>query len=109
MAAIDPLPEPLQLPRVAIENPSLEIQAAESNQSGPVSGPTVAVPDDVELVPIQKPTSTQTVCIRNLRKIHKRRRKAETLRLEREKAKAQGLPSPKKVRPAYKCKKCGQP
>ena len=60
MAAIDPLPEPLQLPRVAIENPSLEIQAAESSQSGPVSGPTVAVPDDVELVPVQKPTSTQT-------------------------------------------------
>ena len=60
MTAIDPLPEPLQLPRVAIENPSLEIQAAESSQSGPVSGPTVAVPDDVELVPVQKPTSTQT-------------------------------------------------
>ena len=60
MAAVDPLPEPLQLPRVAIENPSLEIQAAESSQSGPVSGPTVAVPDDVELVPVQKPTSTQT-------------------------------------------------
>ena len=56
MAAVDPLPEPLQLPRVAIENPSLEIQAAESSQSGP----TVAVPDDVELVPVQKPTSTQT-------------------------------------------------
>ena len=60
MAAIDPLPEPLQLPRVSIENPSLEIQAAESSQSGPVSGPTVAVPDDVELIPVQKPTSTQT-------------------------------------------------
>ena len=65
MAAIDPLPEPLQLPRVAIENPSLEIQAAaESSQSGPVSGPvsgpTVAVPNDVELATVQKPTSTKT-------------------------------------------------
>ena len=58
MAAIDPLP--LQLPRVAIENPSLEIQAAESSQSGPVSVPTVAVPDDVELATVQKPTSTKT-------------------------------------------------
>ena len=61
MAAVEPLPEPLQLPRVAlIENPSLEIQAAESSQSGPVSVPTVAVPDDVELVTVQKPTSTKT-------------------------------------------------
>ena len=59
MAAVDPLPEPLQLPRVAIENPSLEMQAAESSQSGPVSVPTVAVPDDVELVTVQKPTSTK--------------------------------------------------
>ena len=58
MAAIDPLP--LQLRRVAIENPSLEIQAAESSQSGPVSVPTVAVPDDVELATVQKPTSTKT-------------------------------------------------
>ena len=107
MAAIDPLPEPLQLPRVAIENPSLEIQAAESSQSGP----TVAVPDDVELVTVQKPTSTQTNSTYKKieKKIHKRRRKAETLRLETEKAKAQGLPSPKKVRHAYRCKKCGQP
>ena len=47
------------LPRVAIENPSLEIRAAESSQSGPVSVPTVAVPDDVELVTVQKPTSTK--------------------------------------------------
>ena len=54
------LPEPLQLPRVAIENPSLEIQAAESSQSSPVSVPTVAVPDVVELVTVQKPTSTKT-------------------------------------------------
>ena len=60
MAAVDPLPEPLQLPRVAIENPLLEIQAAESSQSGSVSGPTVAVPDDVELVTVPKPTSTKT-------------------------------------------------
>ena len=60
MAAVDPLPEPLQLPRVAIENLSLEIQAAESSQSGPISVPTVAVPDDVELVTVQKPTSTKT-------------------------------------------------
>ena len=60
MAAVDPLPEPLQLPRVAIESPSLEIQAAESSQSGPVSVPTVAVPDDVELVTVQRPTSTKT-------------------------------------------------
>ena len=60
MAAVDPLPEPLQLPRVSIENPSLEIQAAESSQSGPVSVPTVAVPDDV--VP------KQTVRIKNLKK-----------------------------------------
>ena len=57
---LTPLPEPLQLPRVAIENPSLEIRAAESSQSGPVSVPTVAVPDDVELVTVQKPTSTKT-------------------------------------------------
>ena len=47
------------LPRVAIENPSLEIRAAESSQYGPVSVPTVAVPDDVELVTVQKPTSTK--------------------------------------------------
>ena len=60
MAAVDPLPDPLQLPRVSIENPSLEIQAAESSQSGPVSFPTVAVPDDFELVTVQKPTSTKT-------------------------------------------------
>ena len=60
MAAVDPLPETLQLPKVAIQNPSLEIQAAESSQSGPVSVPTVAVPDDVELVTVQKPTSTKT-------------------------------------------------
>ena len=60
MAAVDPLPEPLQLPRVAIESPSFEIQAAESSQSGPVSVPTVAVPDDVELVTVQRPTSTKT-------------------------------------------------
>ena len=60
MAAVDPLPEPLQLPRVSIENPSLEIQAAESSQSGLVSVPTVAVPDDV--VP------KQTVRIKNLKK-----------------------------------------
>ena len=60
MAAIDPLPEPLRSPRVAIENPSLEIQAAESSQSGLVSGPTVAVPDDVEHITVQKPTSTKT-------------------------------------------------
>ena len=41
-----------------------------------------------------------------------RRRKAEALRLETEKAKAQGLPSPTKVQGvqlAYACKKCGQP
>ena len=60
MAAVDPLPEPLQLHRVSIENPSLEIEAAESSQSGPVSVPAVAVPDDVELVTVQKPTSTKT-------------------------------------------------
>ena len=36
-----------------------------------------------------------------------RRRKAKALRLEIEKAKAQGLPSPKKVRLAYTWK-CGQ-
>ena len=60
MAAVHPLPEPLQLPRVSIENPSIEIQAAESSKSGPVSVPTVAVPDDVELVTFQKPTSTKT-------------------------------------------------
>ena len=33
-----------------------------------------------------------------------RRRKAEALRLETEKAKAQGLPSPTKVQLAYTCK-----
>ena len=38
-----------------------------------------------------------------------RRRKAEVLRLETEKVKAQGLPSPTKVQLAYTCKKCGQP
>ena len=48
------------LPRVAIENPSVEIQAAESSQSGPVSVPAVAVPDNVELVTVKKPTSTKT-------------------------------------------------
>ena len=115
MAAIDPLPEPLRSPRVAIENPSLEIQAAESSQSGLVSGPTVAVPDDVEHVTVQKPTSTKTVHIKHLKKNTElyymkrkekttfmfnvfsvprttawRRRKAKALRLETEKAKAQG-------------------
>ena len=60
MAAVDPLPEPLQLPRVAIENPSLEILAAESSQSGRVSVLTVAAPDDVELVTVQIPTTTKT-------------------------------------------------
>ena len=75
MAAVDPLPEPLQLPRVAIENPSLEIQAAESSQSGLVSVPTVAIPDDV--VTVQKPTSTKT------------------------NSTYKGLPSPTKVQLAY--------
>ena len=37
-----------------------------------------------------------------------RRRKAEVLGLVTEQAKAQGLPSPKKVWLAYTCKKCGQ-
>jgi hypothetical protein len=38
-----------------------------------------------------------------------RKRKAEALQKEAEAARAQGLPSPKKVRSAYTCKKCGQP
>ena len=81
MAAVDPFPEPLQLPRVAIENPSLKIKAAESRQSCPVSVPTVAVPDDVELVTVQKNTSTKTnTTYKNLKKntqfyyIHEKKR-----------------------------------
>ena len=38
-----------------------------------------------------------------------RRRKAEALKVETEAARAQGLPSPKKIRLAYTCKKCGEP
>ena len=38
-----------------------------------------------------------------------RRRKVEALRLETEKTKAQGLPSPTKVQLAYTFKKCGKP
>ena len=49
----------------------------------------------------------QTVRIKNFKKYTQEKKEGRNLRLATEKAKAQGLPSPKKVGLAYRCKECG--